>query len=111
MFFLLFLLNSSENAFSLLMFSAERRKYYKYILKTKTHPEKCISMIIYGIDQETMLLPKSYLNPKGLTNMWKIPTHVDMNEILHDLNLTVNMILQVLQKICRRSATCVILTI
>ena len=68
-------------------------------------------MIIYGMDQDTMLLPKSYLNPKGLTNMWKLPTHVDMNEILHDSNLTVNMILQVLQKICRRSATCVTLTI
>ena len=93
-------------------FSAERRKYYKHILKAKTHPEKYISMIIDGMDQHTTLLPKSSINPKGLSNTWKIPTHVtgvivhgrgahtfvDMNEVPHDSNLTINMILQVLKK-------------
>ena len=94
-------------------FSAERHKYYKHILKSKTHPDKYISMIIDGKDQHTMLLPKSSINSKGLSNTWKIPTHVtgvivhgrgahtlyiDMNEVSQGSNLTINMILQVLKK-------------
>ncbi|XP_063964995.1 uncharacterized protein LOC129278782 [Lytechinus pictus] len=90
----------------------ERMKYYKHAQKARQHPEKYISIIIDGMDQQSTSIPKFYRTAKSISSAWRLPSHVtgtivhgrgqhmfvDNKEYPHDSNLTANILLQVLNK-------------
>ena len=91
----------------------ERRKYYKHINKARTHgSDKYISLIIDGTDQHTTAIPKFNNTPKAASTIQKLQTHVtgvivhgrgqhtyiDYKEHRHDSNLTINILLSILNK-------------
>ncbi|XP_072019537.1 uncharacterized protein [Amphiura filiformis] len=81
-------------------------------MKACEKPSKYMSMILDGMDQHVTQLPKPLTNSKSMASMWKLPTHitgaivhgrgqhvfVDINEVPHDSNMTMNVLLQVLLK-------------
>lgn len=90
--------------------SSERQKYYKHIQKSKTNPEKYMSVIIDGMDQHCTALPQLHPTPKALNHTSQLNTHItgaivhgrgqhtyiDFKEYPHDSNLTINIILNIL---------------
>ena len=90
----------------------EREKYHKHILKAKRHPDKYISVIIDGMDQKVTSLPHFIQESKTTNGAWKLITHItggivhgrghhafiDLNEVPHDSNLTINVITSLLQR-------------
>ncbi|XP_072050017.1 uncharacterized protein [Amphiura filiformis] len=92
--------------------NAERQKYYHHIMKAKTHPQKYMSIIIDGMDQQKTAIPRQLVVTKSGSNVWHLQTHVigvivhgrgnhlfvDMGEIPGDSNGTMNVFLQTLNK-------------
>eukprot|EP00057_Strongylocentrotus_purpuratus_P025222 XP_011679696.1 PREDICTED: uncharacterized protein LOC105445628 [Strongylocentrotus purpuratus] len=91
---------------------AEREKYYKHQKKAKAYPGKYLSVIIDGMDQKSTSIPHFMQEAKSTNGAWKLPTHVtggivhgrgqhafiDLNEFPHDPNLTITVLLRILQK-------------
>ena len=95
----------------LFFFRTERQKYYKHITKARREPEKYMSVIIDGMDQQSTAVPHFVRESKSTNGAWKLLTHitgaivhgrgqhcfVDLKEIPHDSNLTISVLLRVLQ--------------
>ena len=92
-------------------FSTERRKYYKHVEKARRNPEQYMSVIIDGMDQSKTFVPHFVRVSKLVSSIWKLRTHVtgaivhgqgtyaffDNFEWPHSSNLTINVLLSVLQ--------------
>lgn len=90
----------------------EREKYYKHITKARRHPQKYMSIIIDGMDQKTTAVPHFVRDSKTSNGAWKLLTHVtgaivhgrgqhcyvDVNEVPHDSNLSIMVLLLILQR-------------
>ncbi|KAJ7371600.1 hypothetical protein OS493_024276 [Desmophyllum pertusum] len=89
----------------------EREKYYKHGVKSKSNPDKYLSITIDGMDQSKHNLPHFNISTKIDGSAWRLRTHVtgvltnyrssayafiDLCEWPHDSNLTINVILQTL---------------
>lgn len=93
-------------------FRDERQFYYSKREKARQDPQKCISIILDGMDQDKTDLPHLDMKNKSLANMWVLRTHVtgalvhgrrnyafvDVNLFPHDSNLTINVLLHILLK-------------
>ena len=93
----------------------ERKKYHSHREKSRTYPEKFLTLIIDGMDQSKTNLPNTKLIAKSTSSLWRLRTHVtgtilhtkascgkivycfvDLVEYPHDSNLTLTVISNVL---------------
>ena len=91
-------------------FRQERARYYLNREKARQEPQKYLSIIIDGMDQNKTDLPHFTRKNKSACNMWVLRTHVtgaivhgkrsfafiDVHLWPHDSNLTINILLQLL---------------
>ena len=109
---------SSPNLFRFTtsIFRSEREKYAKHRHKSEKHPNKYLSIIIDGMDQDKTDIPHIISNPKALAGSYRLETHVtgvrahghctlmlvDYGEFPHNTNLTIEALLKVfcLLKVC-----------
>ena len=94
----------------------ERSKYQHHREKARSSPDKYMTIIIDGMDQAKTNLPQTSLLAKSLSTLWKLRTHVtgvllhtkcqygkiaytfvDLLQFPHDSNLTITVLLKVLQ--------------
>lgn len=94
----------------------ERKKYQQHREKARSSPEKYATLIIDGMDQAKTNLPQTSLLSKSLSTLWKVRTHVtgvllhtkspygkiayayvDLLQFPHDSNLTITILINVLQ--------------
>lgn len=94
----------------------EREKYAKHRYKSRKHPEKYLSVIIDGMDQDKTDIPHIITNPKALAGSFRLETHItgvqahghctlmviDCGQFPHDTNLTIEALVQLFQhlKVC-----------
>ena len=93
----------------------ERSKYQSHREKARSTPDKCMTIIIDGMDQAKTNLPQTKLVSKSLSTVWKLRTHVtgvllhtksphgkiayafvDLLQYPHNSNLTISILLKVL---------------
>ncbi|KAK3734292.1 hypothetical protein QZH41_015141, partial [Actinostola sp. cb2023] len=90
---------------------AERRNYYMHGIKARLEPQKYLSLIMDGMDQNKTRVPHFIQTTKVDDGLWKLKTHitgvlvnsrsnayayVDVCEYPHDPNLTIHLILKAL---------------
>jgi hypothetical protein len=110
----------------MIIIRSEREKYAKHRHKSQKYPEKYLSVIIDGMDQDKTDIPHIITNPKALAGSFKLQTHVtgvqahghctlmfiDCGQFPHDTNLTIEALLQLFQHLkvgCKVNMTsCVI---
>ena len=97
----------------------ERSKYQHHREKARFSPDKYMTIIIDGMDQAKTNLPQTSLLAKSLSTLWKLRTHVtgvllhtkcqfgkiayafvDLLQYPHDSNLTITILMKVLQSYC-----------
>ncbi|XP_066302145.1 uncharacterized protein [Branchiostoma lanceolatum] len=91
----------------------ERAKYYKHIRKAQDQPQKYISIILDGMDQKKTAIPH-YAEKTKDDGQHQLGTHVtgaiahslnkayaaiDLQNISHDANLTVTVLMKILQDV------------
>lgn len=90
-------------------FRNEREKYAKHRHKAEHNPNKYLSLIIDGMDQDKTDVPHIISNPKALAGNYTLETHVtgvkvhgrrvfmavDCGQFSHDSNLTLEVLLRV----------------
>ena len=95
-----------------LCFSQQRKKYYHHRSKSKSNPDKYMTLIIDGMDQAKLMLPKMNRLSKAYSDAYKLKTHltgvldhgnnpycvVDLFQWPHDSNLTMNVLLHVFNR-------------
>lgn len=59
-----------------ILFRKERERYYSHRSKARSNPEKCVTIIIDGMDQSKSNLPNTKLIAKSTSNLWKLRTHI-----------------------------------
>jgi len=92
----------------------ERRKYHSHHQKARSCPEKCVTLILDGMDQSKTNLPNSKIIAKSTSSLWRLRTHLtgflvhtqspygklastfDLLLWPHDSNLTITLLLKVL---------------
>ena len=93
----------------------ERKKYHSHREKSRSHPEKYLTVIVDGMDQSKTNLPNTKLITKSTSSLWHLRTHVtgailhtkashgklvycfvDLVQFPHDSNLTLTVIVNVL---------------
>lgn len=93
----------------------ERKKYHGHREKARARPEKCVTIIIDGMDQAKTNLPNHKVIPKSTSSLWSLRTHisgallhtksphgkyayafVDLLQWPHDSNLTITLLINVL---------------
>ena len=98
----------------------ERKKYHSHREKSRTYPEKFLTLIIDGMDQSKTNLPNTKLIAKSTSSLWRLRTHVtgailhtkasfgkliycfvDLVQYPHDSNLTLTVIVNVLTDFAR----------
>ena len=103
------------------IFRAERHKYYHHREKSRSEPQKYATIIIDGMDQSKTNLPHLTQCTKSMQNLWKLRTHLtgallhtqatkgklaygfyDLLQWPHDCNITIHILLHVLQDIAKR---------
>ncbi len=96
-------------------YRTERKKYQSHREKSRSCPEKSLTLIIDGMDQAKTNLPSTRLLAKSSSNLWKLRTHitgtllhtksphgklayafVDLLQWPHDSNMTITIILKAL---------------
>lgn len=84
----------------------EREKYAKHRCKAEKYPEKYMSIIIDGMDQEKTNIPHILSKPKALAGSYTLDTHItgvkihgrrskmyiDYQQFPHDANLTAELL-------------------
>ena len=100
----------------------ERRKYHSHREKSRTYPEKFLTLMIDGMDQSKTHLPNTKLIAKSTSSLWRLRTHVtgaivhtkasfgklvycfvDLLQFPHDSNLTLTVIVNVLSDFARNN--------
>lgn len=93
----------------------ERKKYQRHREKARAEPDKCLCLIIDGMDQAKTNLPNTKVIAKSTSSLWRLRTHVtgvllhtktpygklayafvDLLQWPHDSNLTITLIVRVL---------------
>lgn len=96
----------------------ERRKYYYHREKSRSEPNKYITIIIDGMDQNKTNVPNISQPSKSTSSLWKVRTHLtgalvhtkmekgklvfaffDLLQWPHDSNLTISILLAVLVQV------------
>nr|XP_006821263.1 PREDICTED: uncharacterized protein LOC102800784 [Saccoglossus kowalevskii] len=96
----------------------ERKRYHYHREKAEKEPEELLTIIIDGMDQNKTNLPNFMTEDKSSSNLLKLQTHItgsivhtgvasgripfahiDLNQIPHDSNLTMNILLEVLKEV------------
>lgn len=99
----------------------ERKEYYDHREESRSTPQKSCTIIIDGMDQAKTNIPHTKLLAKSMSNIWKLRTHitgvlvhtksphgklayafVDILQFPHDSNLTINILVRVLQDFVNR---------
>lgn len=94
-------------------YRTEREKYAKHRHKSEKNPSRYLSIIIDGMDQEKTSIPHIISNPKVMAGAATLETHVtgakahghcslmaiDCGQFPHDSNLTIEVLLRLLQEI------------
>lgn len=99
----------------------EHEKYAKHRQKAEKHPDKYMSIIVDGMDQDKTDIPHILTNPKVMAGAYTLDTHVtgiiahgrcsmmavDCCEFAHDSNLTIEVIVRLLHrfKVCTFTGT------
>lgn len=99
-----------------LLYRNEREKYAKHRHKSEKYPNKYLSVIIDGMDQDKTDIPHITSNPKAMAGSYRLETHVtgvrahghvtmmviDWGQFPHDTNLTIQVLLQLFDhlKVC-----------
>ena len=60
----------------------ERRKYHSHREKSRSSPDKYLTIIVDGMDQSKTNLPNTKLISKSTSSLWRLRTHVT-GVILH----------------------------
>ena len=95
-----------------MFYRTEREKYYKHVTKAKRHPNKYLSVIVDGMDQHATAVPHFLRDSKSTNGAWKLLTrvtgtivhgrgqhcYVDVNEVPHDSNLTIMVLILILKR-------------
>jgi hypothetical protein len=95
----------------------ERSKYHKHIHKARSNPEKYLTIILDGMDQQKSAVPLLAKESKSVQGLWRLRTHitgaivhtasphgrkvyayVDYLQWPHDSNLTINILEDILSK-------------
>ncbi len=95
----------------------ERKKYYGHREKARANPDKCITIIIDGMDQHKTNLPRLSTTPKSVQGLLPLRTHltgvlvhtnaphgklayifIDLLQYPHDCNITIHVLLEVLTR-------------
>ncbi|XP_071143900.1 uncharacterized protein [Mytilus edulis] len=66
--------------------SQERRKYYKHCAKSRKEPNKYMSIIIDGMDQQKTFIPNFMHMSKFMSGMWRLRTHL-VGTIVHGVGV------------------------
>jgi len=94
----------------------ERKKYHSHREKSRSFPEKFLTIIVDGMDQSKTNLPNTKLISKSTSALWRLRTHVtgvilhtkapfggkivysfvDLIQYPHDSNLTITVLINVL---------------
>jgi hypothetical protein len=88
----------------------EREVYYRHRQKAKTNPKQNVCLIIDGMDQMKLMVPKLLNVMKAYSSAWRLKTHLtgvlnhgreavgyfDLMQWPHDSNLTINIVMRVL---------------
>ena len=93
----------------------ERRKYHSHRQKVRSYPDKCVTIILDGMDQSKTNLPNTKIIAKSTSSLWRLRTHltgflvhmkspfgklafsfVDFLLWPHDSKLTITLLLKVL---------------
>ncbi len=103
----------------MLLYRNSRLKYYGHREEARSNPEKCVTIIIDGMDQSKTNLPRVTQTPKLVQGLQQLRTHisgalvhtrsphgklafayyyVDMLQYPHDSNLTIHVLLSVLKE-------------
>jgi hypothetical protein len=94
----------------MVLYREEREKYYKHRNKAKQKPNEIVCMIIDGMDQMKLMIPKLINVMKAYSSAWRLKTHLtgvlnhgreaigyfDLHQWPHDSNLTINILLRAL---------------
>ena len=102
--------------FSLYIYREERKKYYLHREKSRSTPEKYITIIIDGMDQNKTNIPSLLRQAKSMQNLQRLRTHLsgalvhtrspygkhiyafyDLLQWPHDCNLVIEVLCQILQ--------------
>lgn len=97
----------------------ERKKYYNHREKARSEPQKYVSIIIDGMDQNKTNVPHLLHTTKSTQNLWRLRTHLtgvlvhtksskgklaygfyDILQFAHDCNLTICVLLKALVDLC-----------
>ena len=54
----------------------ERRKYHSHREKSRASPDKCMTLIIDGMDQAKTNIPNITAIAKSTSSLWQLRTHV-----------------------------------
>ena len=103
----------------------ERDRYCSHRSKARSNPDKCVTIIIDGMDQSKCNLPNTKLIAKSTSSLWKLLTHitgllvhtqsaygklaygfVDLLLWPHDCNLVITLLTKVLWIFKRRDIYC-----
>lgn len=93
----------------------ERKKYHHHREKSRSYPDKFMTIIIDGMDQAKTNLPNTTLISKSTSSLWRLRTHitgallhtkapcgkyaygfVDLLQWPHDSNLTLSILMKVI---------------
>ncbi len=107
-----------EKALSVcLLYRSERKKYHHHRQKARSEPNKCVAIIIDGMDQAKTNLPNTKIIAKSTSGLWRLRTHVtgvlahtqapcgklafayvDLLQWPHDSNLTLTVLMNTLNE-------------
>ena len=94
------------------MCRCERKKYHSHREKSRSSPDKYLTIIVDGMDQSKTNLPNTKLISKSTSSLWRLRTHVtgvilhtkapagklvysyiDLIQYPHDSNMTITVIM------------------
>jgi len=101
----------------------ERRKYHSHREKSRSSPDKYLTIIVDGMDQSKTNLPNTKLISKSTSSLWRLRTHVtgvilhtkapagklvysyiDLIQYPHDSNMTLTVIMNSLVDFIKTNA-------
>ena len=57
-------------------FRIERKKYHHHREKARSEPEKFMTIIVDGMDQQKTNFPNTTTISKSASNLWRLRTHI-----------------------------------
>ncbi|XP_070555384.1 uncharacterized protein [Ptychodera flava] len=92
---------------------AERQTYFDHRELARGKPDKYLSVIVDGMDQNKLCIPRLAQTRKSTSGLWSLRTHLtgtlvhgrhaigyfDLMQYPHDSNLTMNIVLRILQEL------------